>query len=413
MSEELKQINESIEAIGTSIAGERKAHEEMLKRIEKNESGQAEMAEQVKKWEEQTNALMDQKSELEQMRVAIQRMGDGLGEKLEVEGAKVDAKAFEQGLRASLKSGSINNIHNLDEAEKKAMSSVIDPDGGYLVESFLDSQAKGIIFDTSPVRSLANVVSIGTNAYECILDDDEMGAAWVGELSSRAATGTAQLGKVSIPVHILHSNIQITDALLEDSSINLMSWSGMKAADKFARSEATAFVSGTGVDRPKGFTTYTAKTSNADVYTRDQVGTKVTAGATTITTDELVELRALLKAPYRGNAYFAYNRATEATSRKLVDGQGNYIWQPVYAAGEPDQLLGQRTVIMEDMPDIATGAISVALADFRQSYTIVDRVGISLLDDPYSNVPYRTLRYRKRVGGGLTGFDSIKFLKQA
>ena len=145
----------------------------------------------------------------------------------------------------------------------------------------------------------------------------------------------------------------------------------------------------------------------------DEVGTKVTASAGSITTDELVDLRALLKAGHRGNAYFAYNRNTESVIRKLVDGQGNYIWQPVYSAGEPDQLLGQRTVIMEDMDDVATGNIAVMLADFRDCYLVVDRLGMSVLEDRFSDKPYIGFYTRKRVGGALKSYDSIKYLKQA
>lgn len=409
MSDEKKMI----EDIGQLIQDERKANDALREKVEKNEGGQAEIKSQLATIESKLNEQLDSKEEMKKLSAAVQRMGASAEEKSVEEGSNFDKKAFEQGLRVALKGGDITRVSGLGEAEKKAMSSVIDPDGGYTVTPFMDSMFKTRAFDTSPVRSLASVVSIGSNAYECILDDEEMGAAWVGELSSRNATSTAQFGKLSIPVHILHSNIQITDTLLEDSNVNLMSWSGQKAADKFGRSEATAFVTGSGVDRPRGFLSYTEKTSNADVYTRDQVGTKVAAGAAAVTTDELVELRALLKAQYRGNAYFAYNRATEAIVRKLVDGQGNYIWQPVYSAGEPDQLLGQRTVIMEDMPDMTTGEKAIVLADFRESYTIVDRIGIQLLDDPYSNVPFRTLRYKKRIGGGITNFDSLKYLKQA
>ena len=35
------------------------------------------------------------------------------------------------------------------------------------------------------------------------------------------------------------------------------------------------------------------------------------------------------------------NDATAAYIRKLIDGAGNYIWQPGLQAGQPDRLLGR------------------------------------------------------------------------
>ena len=81
--------------------------------------------------------------------------------------------------------------------------------------------------------------------------------------------------------------------------------------------------------------------------------------------------------------------------------------------GVPDTIIGQQVAIFEDMPDMATGAISVVLADIRSTYLIVDRVGMSVLEDPYSSFPQRLWKIRRRVGGGIQNFDSIKYLKQA
>ena len=50
----------------------------------------------------------------------------------------------------------------------------------------------------------------------------------------------------------------------------------------------------------------TAKTSNGDVYERGKVGAKVTAGAAAITSDELLDLRALLKPGYRPERKLAF-----------------------------------------------------------------------------------------------------------
>jgi HK97 family phage major capsid protein len=83
--------------------------------------------------------------------------------------------------------------------------------------------------------------------------------------------------------------------------------------------------------------------------------------------------------------------------------------------GEADTLLGQKTVVFEDMADRAIDAISVGLGDLRSSYLIVDRVGMSILRDPYTAASSGKvyMHMRKRVGAGIVNFDSMKYLKQA
>jgi len=411
-----EEIKKAIDEIGSAIHVQRKELDEIRAKEAKNEGGKAELEAKVAKLDEVIEAQLDQKKRLEEQALALKNVSSSIEGADKIE-EKVDLKSYGLALKKIGRARGIANA-DLSDAEKsamaevKAMSREVGPDGGYTLMPFL-GETFSRPFDTSPVRQLASVVTIATDTYKGYLDDDEAGAGWVGETASRPSTDTPEIGKLNIPVHEMYASPKVTETLLEDSEFNLPSWLMGKVSDRFGRLEATAFVSGDGVDKARGFTTYTQKTSNADVYTRGQVGTKVTASANSITTDELVELRALLHTSHRPNAYFAYNRATESVIRKLVDGQGNYIWQPVYSAGEPDQLLGQRTVIMEDMDDVATGNISVVLADFRDCYLIVDRMGMSVLEDKFTSRPFVEYYTRKRVGGALKSYSSIKMLKQA
>jgi len=412
-----EEIKGAIEEFGGALKVQREALDEIRAKQAKSEGGQAELQEKVAKLDEVIEGQLDLKKQLEEQALALKNFNA----KADEAGLSVEKKMVDDYGTALKKLGRARfNADNAglsaDEAkavsEVKAMSREVGPDGGYTLLPFL-GETFTRPFDTSPIRQLASVVTISTDTYKGFLDDDEAAASWVGETASRTTTDTPEIGKISVPVHEMYAFPKVSETLLEDSEFNLPSWLMDKVMNKFGRTEATAFVTGDGVDKPRGFTTYTNKTANADVYTRGQVGTKVTATASAITTDELVDLRALLHTSHRPNAYFAYNRATESYIRKLVDGQNNYIWQPVYAQGEPDQLLGQRTVIMEDMADIATGALAVAIADFRDCYLIVDRLGMAVLEDRYSDKPYFGFYCRKRVGGALKSYSSIKYLVQA
>jgi HK97 family phage major capsid protein len=107
------------------------------------------------------------------------------------------------------------------------------------------------------------------------------------------------------------------------------------------------------------------------------------------------------------------NRSTQGVVRKLKDGQGNYLWQPSFQAGQPAMLAGFPVTEMAAMPNIAANAVPIAFGDFRRGYLIVDRMGVRVLRDPYSNKPYVHFYTTKRVGGGVQDPTVIKAMKMA
>jgi HK97 family phage major capsid protein len=97
--------------------------------------------------------------------------------------------------------------------------------------------------------------------------------------------------------------------------------------------------------------------------------------------------------------------------RKLKDGQGNYLWQPSYAAGQPATLAGEQIVEVPDMPSVGAGNIAALYGDMAMTYFVVDRVGIMVLRDPYTNKPFVGFYTRKRVGGGVHNPEPMRALK--
>ena len=113
---------------------------------------------------------------------------------------------------------------------------------------------------------------------------------------------------------------------------------------------------------------------------------------------------------YTSNAKFFTNRNALKALRKLKDGQGNYIWQPTFVAGQPSTLAGYSLVDMPDMPNVAAGATPLAFGDMREAYLIVDRIGFRVLRDPYTNKPYICFYCTKRTGGGVKNPDAMKVM---
>lgn len=300
--------------------------------------------------------------------------------------------------------------------EAKAMSVGSDVDGGYLVPSDVSGRIVTRLFDTSPMRQISGQQTIGTNELEGLRDIDEAAAGWVSEVGARTATTSPVLGKWSIVVHEAYANPEATQKLLDDANINLANWLADKVAEKLSRLENTAFVSGDGVGKPRGFTTYTTAATLDATRTWGELEHVVTgangAFAGTSPADVLFDLIGRFKQGYLDNARWVTNRAVIALVRKFKEATTlAYMWQPGLQQGAPQTLLGYPITYAEDMPLIATGSLSMALGNFSLGYTVVDRAGITMLRDPYSNKPFVQFYTTKRVGGGVVQFEAIKFLK--
>lgn len=310
----------------------------------------------------------------------------------------------------------------LRDLEAKALSVGTGTDGGYLVPDEVERAVNRAVRDVSPIRAIAGIRQVSGSVYRKPFAVTGAEAGWVAETAARTETDSptlAALSEMSFPTMELYAMPAATQALLDDSAVNIDEWIAEEVRDSFAQQEGTAFVTGDGTAKPKGFLDYT-KVDNAS-WTWGNVGfisTGVngafpTASATVAPGDKLIDLVYAVKAGYRGNGTFVFNRATQAVIRKMKDAEGHYLWQPATKAGDPSLVLGYPVAESEDMPSLATDSYSVAFGDFRRGYLIVDRVGIRVLRDPYSQKPYVLFYTTKRVGGGVQDFNAIKLLKFA
>ncbi|MBP3958351.1 phage major capsid protein [Gemmata sp. G18] len=296
-----------------------------------------------------------------------------------------------------------------NDVELKALSVGTDPNGGYLVTPEMGGIISTKVYESSPMRALASVQQIGSLAYEYIIDNDEAGSGWAGETSSRPTTNTPTLGKITITAHELYANPKATQTVLDDASIDMEAWLAGKVAEKFARDEATAFVTGNGIAKPRGIMSYTSGTD----ITAEQVEQVNSGSASTFTYAGLVDLQNALKEPYQGNARFLIRRASNAFLLKLVDGEGRPIFNMSYDknAGLEPTIMGKPVSFAADVAAVASNALAMAYGDFRAAYLIVDRIGLRVLRDPYTDKPYVSFYTTKRVGGAVINFEALKIQK--
>ncbi|MEM6593412.1 MAG: phage major capsid protein [Pseudomonadota bacterium] len=317
-------------------------------------------------------------------------------------------KAF----NAYLRSGDDDALRGL-ELEGKALSTAIAADGGYLVDPQTSDTIRGVLKSTASLRSVANVVNVEATAFEVLVDHTEMGAGWATETDPAAETDTPQIERISIPLHELSALPKASQRLLDDSAFDVEGWLATRIADKFATSEAAAFISGNGTDKPRGFLDH--PNVDNDSWTWGSLGYVPTGVdgdfAVGQAADSIVTLVYSLGAKYRANASFVMNSKTAGAVRKMKDGDGRFLWSDGLAAGEPARLMGYPVLIAEDMPDVGSNNVAIAFGDFNAGYTVAERPDLRILRDPFSAKPHVLFYATKRVGGDVSDFAAIKLLK--
>lgn len=289
----------------------------------------------------------------------------------------------------------------MEAEEVRALIVGDDVKGGYLAPAEFQTEVIRGIVELSPIRQAVRVGS--TSAGSVILPKltGRPTASWVGEDEERPET-TMTYGQLEIPNHELACYIDVSQRLLEDSAINVESEIAMELSQEFALKEGSAFSNGNGVKKPLGIQQAT-------------IAEIINGSATAVNADKLIGMMYALPQQYRNNGSWLMNGTTLGVIRTLKDTNGNYIWQPGLQAGQPSSLLGRPVIEDPTMPDIANGADPIMYGDFNRAYRIYDRVGMSILRDPYTQATKGLVRFhaRRRVGGAPVLTEALRKLKMA
>jgi HK97 family phage major capsid protein len=396
------EVREAMDEFLSSFEEFKSANDERLGELERKLTADVIAEEKV---ERINRALDQQKKKLDELTLAAQR--PDLGGRAEGGHAEREHKrAFEGYVRK----GEAQELRGL---EAKALSMQSDPDGGYLVPAETEHMIERIVSEVSPIRAIAGLRRIGAQSYKKPFSTGGAQTGWVGETEARPQTATSSLAEIEFPAMELYAMPAATPTLLDDAAVNIDQWLAEEVQTAFVEQEGAAFVNGDGVKKPRGFLDYDRVADGA--WEWGKLGFIATGNEGGFPTsnpgDKLIDLVYAVKSGYRANGRFVMNRTTQAAIRKFKDTEGNYLWQPALAAGQPPTLLNYPVTEAEDMPSVSADAPAVAFGDFRRGYLIVDRVGVRVLRDPYSAKPYVLFYTTKRVGGGVQNFEAIKFLQ--
>lgn len=296
--------------------------------------------------------------------------------------------------------------------ELKSFSSASGPEGGFAVPQEIDGLIGATLRDISPIRAIATVVQTGSAGYRKLVTTGGTPSGWVSETAGRPETDTPDFNEIVPPTGELYANPAASQMMLDDAAFDVEAWLADEIAREFAQAEGAAFVSGSGVNQPRGFLNAAVTDENDDVRAFGALQ-YVASGASGsfASEDALVDLVHTLRPAYRQGASFVMNSATLARIRKFKTADGAFLWQPSLAQGQPATLLGYPVVEAEDMPDIAADSLSIAFGNFRAGYLIAERSATRILRDPFTNKPFVHFYATKRVGGQLMNSEAIKLMQ--
>ena len=284
---------------------------------------------------------------------------------------------------------------------RAALSEGVPANGGFVTPIEWDRTITEKLKLISPIRREATVQPISTIGFSKLYTDRVVGSGWVGETAARPLTATPGLQSLVFGVGEIYANPAASQDLLDDALIDARAWLANEVDVEFARQEGIAFISGTGMIMPDGLLTYVTGGTNATKHPFGAIPVTPSGAANGYTADALIAAIYALPAMWQPNAKFYTNRMSLLKVMQLKNTQGTYYWQPSLVAGQPSTLMGAPVIDIPDMPAVATNNIAMLYGDMRATYLILDRMGVRVLPDPYTNKPFVTFHTTKRVGGGV------------
>lgn len=401
----VNEIKQLIQKQGEAWEEFKHTNDARLKAIEANGHAPAELTEKLDK----INASMAQiRADMTEIEKKAGRPAAGGGDELNADQV-AHKKAFGNYLRKGRDEG-------LADLQTKAMNGGSDPDGGFLILPEMDLAIERIAPTISAMYRLADVVTIGTSKWSKMMKTSGMAMRRVADGGTGGETTEPKYAKVEIEVFSAEVEPWVFNETLEDAFVNLEADLADEAAIGFAEGAGVEFITGNGVGKARGITAYN-NVANAS-YSWGNVGYiasgKSAAFASVAPADKLIDLQHSLKAQYRPGAVFLTNDATLGVIRQMKDGSGSYyLWQPDPAGTFGGRLLGHPVEIDDNLAAIAAGSFSLAFANLKRGYKIINRSGTTLIRDNITAKGTTKFNFRRRFGGGIYNFEAIKLMKFA
>jgi HK97 family phage major capsid protein len=437
MTEEVKAVDEVVEEVKSEAVVETEVKSDAPETVEVEAITEDEdvtlkhVADALEAKSVQTDALIETKasaSDLEAVKSDSEAQIKSLTEKLEVLEAKSSRPTFSS--KSIKENETMENKDMLATFARKGVEGLrakaadvqisVDAQGGFALPAEVASSIIELQHERSPIRSLVGGISTSTTDYSQLVSLGGAASGWVGETAARPNTNSPELAKISAVFGEVYASPKAYQHVLEDAFFNVEAWLSGEVAREFNEQENVAFLSGNGTNKPVGIlngldttSAYTAGDATRDFgkYQVVKSGAATSLGATADAVINLLRSVVLnTKTGYLAGSKFMMNRATHNVLVDLKTTDGEYFLQRNITEAAASRIFGFDIVINDDMANIGAGNMPIIFGDFAAGYQVVDRVGVSMLRDPYSSHGAISFYTRKRVGSMLLNTEALKVI---
>jgi HK97 family phage major capsid protein len=335
---------------------------------------------------------------------ARQQMGMDLEERHQLACRKCGVDPKREAYQAQLHRGSYDLLRRAIRADQGITPGAV---GGFLVPTGFVYELERALLAFGGMRAVSSIIRTETgNDIEWPSTND------TGNVGALLAENTVVPDQDVVFAQTVLSSYKITSKMvkasteiLTDSAFNLAEVLGSLLGERIGRCENQLFTTGTGSSQPAGVVT--GATSG-----------KTAASATAITADEVIDLFHSVDPAYRDgrSSVWMMNDSSVAAVRKLVDSDGQFLWQPGMQAGIPDRLYGRSVQINQDVASMATGTKPILYGDFSLfKIRDVREVRVVRLRERFADLDQQGFCAFHRVDSVLlnAGTNPIKFITMA
>jgi len=230
-------------------------------------------------------------------------------------------------------------------------------------------------------------------------------AAFVTEGSS-ISPADPTISSITLYANKIASLTLLSNELVRDAGFDILGTVGRQAGAQIAFIAGSAMTLGTGTVLPQGF-----------VSAATGLSTATKSGTVTATFFDALDLATVLYAlnPSYRNTNTVWHAATTAVSklRKLQDLNGQFVFQPALAAGQPDTLMGYRLKENVHMAAVASASKSVAIIHEPSYYVRELPIEVASSQDYLFNTNQTALRTLYGVDGNIPDILAVKVLVSA
>ena len=304
----------------------------------------------------------------------------------------------------------------------KALSGQTDSGGGLLLPEIEESALMRQLRIANPIRDYCSVVAISDQAYKSLWQRGSGAVTWVSETEARNDTAGNTYAELEYDVREMHATPKATQNLIDDARYDVGAIIVDEVGATMGIEEAKVITTGTGAaaKQPLGLLSATIETDSGKRAAEDRdvddffaIQTAGTFGAQAPT--KLLDMFGELPREYRSNSRFFMHRKTWVECMKLMNSDKDYLlqWDPRNPI--KFMLWGYPVVEIDDMPsDVSVdGTILIGFGNMKAAYQIIDRQGLRVLVDPYTDKPYVKYYCTRRMGGGPRDGASMIFLKKS